>query len=385
MVLYGPIAHWFVIPAFFIAITEFILNKKNRKVPRSSAVLIVTVLLYWLIYVAEGLFVGYNDELLFNIQVKSTLVYFTIAFAFGSNDKNFFRQIVKVFLFAVFLKIPLSFIYAYLNSHEYVFSEFSYVRLAYDGHPSYISFYSIIAFTLLLVYVINREVKTFNFQFLFEILGLFSLSIYIIFLSSKAGVISWIIVCLLVLFKGVLIPNSRRFVIQVLGILLLFTSSTVILFPQLISRFTGIEKVVTNTEILKEGNDSNASRVKLWIAATNLWKEKPVFGQGVNGVNDKLYENIVLSGYEMDRRFNTHNQFLNELVIHGVFGILSIVLIVSVFSYFISNDWWYRILTFLVLLVELGVECMFNRQAGVVIFGMMMGVLMIKLKDINNA
>jgi hypothetical protein len=354
-------------------------------VPRSSAVLIVTVLLYWLIYVAEGLFVGYNDELLFNIQVKSTLVYFTIAFAFGSNDKNFFRQIVKVFLFAVFLKIPLSFIYAYLNSHEYVFSEFSYVRLAYDGHPSYISFYSIIAFTLLLVYVINREVKTFNFQFLFEILGLFSLSIYIIFLSSKAGVISWIIVCLLVLFKGVLIPNSRRFVIQVLGILLLFTSSTVILFPQLISRFTGIEKVVTNTEILKEGNDSNASRVKLWIAATNLWKEKPVFGQGVNGVNDKLYENIVLSGYEMDRRFNTHNQFLNELVIHGVFGILSIVLIVSVFSYFISNDWWYRILTFLVLLVELGVECMFNRQAGVVIFGMMMGVLMIKLKDINNA
>jgi O-antigen ligase len=257
--------------------------------------------------------------------------------------------------------------------------------LAYDGHPSYISFYSIIAFTLLLVYVINREVKTFNFQFLFEILGLFSLSIYIIFLSSKAGVISWIIVCLLVLFKGVLIPNSRRFVIQVLGILLLFTSSTVILFPQLISRFTGIEKVVTNTEILKEGNDSNASRVKLWIAATNLWKEKPVFGQGVNGVNDKLYENIVLSGYEMDRRFNTHNQFLNELVIHGVFGILSIVLIVSVFSYFISNDWWYRILTFLVLLVELGVECMFNRQAGVVIFGMMMGVLMIKLKDINNA
>ena len=382
LVFYCPITHVFVLLALVFAIIERVSVKPRPKLSKTFLLLVAASSAYWLSYVLEGVFRGYTPDLLFSIEVKSTLVYFPIAFALTPLSSWFRKLVLPLFLAALFVKIPISLFHALSNAEIYTFRSFSYISLTYDGHPSFTSFYYVVGFGLLLLKFVEEK-KDYNLgNFLIHVLGLLVLTTYILLLSSKAGVISLGVVCVFFIIKAIYQASIRKRLLQILGIVIIATTISVYSFPELVSRFVGIEKVVTKTEQVLEREDSNASRLKLWSASLDLWKSNPLFGVGDERIDWKIYDQIRASGHHISKPHSSHNQLLHELAAHGIVGGIVFIAMMLSFFYVVSFDKWISILLMALFAVQYGVECMLNWQAGVVTFGIFMGMaLVFRKKD----
>lgn len=383
MVLYAPIAHWFVIPAFLLALFGFIKNKcKIEGLEKGSQKFVfIAVGIYWGIYLVDAIINWNSSDTWFSVQVKSTLLYFPLAFLLQPFPKLFRQRFLIVFLVAILLKIPIALTISYLNSEHMIFRDFTYVRLTYDGHPSYISFYYILGFILLFQEAVKKESIWNKYKFWGCVLVLFLFTVFVFLLSSKAGVISLAAVFGVFVLSAIFKPGNRIAIVKVITVVFSITTLLIYLNPELVSRFTGIQKVVTETDVVQKGNDSNASRINLWIAAKDLWQKAPIFGRGSENIDEQLFEQVEENGASLKRKFNVHNQFLHETIVHGLVGLTSLLLMLLTIFKRISKDRWVGLSVLAVIFIELAVECVLNRQAGVVIFGFLLGVSMIISKD----
>lgn len=375
--IYVQISHWFFLLALPFSIYTAVKEKQNliitfKKLPKPAKYLIGSIFIYFLISIV-GL--AYTSDLksgLSLVELKFTFIYVILIFLMIIPKKKLHSKFIKVFLISAILNALLCYIIAFYRSgFGFQNKFFTYTGLAYHNHPSYLSFYNTVA-----VIILNHKFLT-NWKLgktkiaLISILGsLFSVS-FIVLLSSKAGIATWLIIMFITFIFDV-IHQKQLFA----GLLLLTTSLllfTIIYYnnPSVSNRFKIFVNTVENYEPDILDPESTSSRIDLWKRSYTLIKEKPLLGYGTGSVTKELHK---LNSNPDQKPLNAHNQFINDFVENGIFGLLSLLSVLIFFFLIIRKNIFWSISISLAVGINFLVESMFSRLAGVIFIAVIFGL-----------
>ncbi len=284
-----------------------------------------------------------------------------------------------------FFKPVLDDLYGDIGSNNFYYS---YLSLYF--HPSYTAMYSV--FSLLIISIgIKKRVICFNWKI---ILSITLLIIFILLLSSKAG---WFILILLGLYVFKLLISLKKgikILYFVIPILVLFLALNVYFTPKFSHRLPQIENIIKaitgkdqNDKTVTTGNDGNASRVFIWKASYELFLENFLTGTGTGDAKDELlkkYQEKKMTN-EFQFQLNSHNQFLSTSLYLGLLGLITFLfmlfypLIIS-----IKHSNYVLVGFILLIIINLMVESMFEKQAGLVFYAFFNTLLCSTLVKINS-
>ncbi|MBL7889144.1 MAG: O-antigen ligase family protein [Bacteroidia bacterium] len=302
-------------------------------------------------------------------ETSEKLDHYLLAFVYGCVGYALF---CFGYAFYAFYKPVYTDLYGVLYDLGYNYFYYSYLSSIF--HPSYASMYAVIA--LLAIYYLNRKsIVQFNLKWVSIVV---LLSVYTLFLSSKAGWIGLFLVFLVYLFE--LFRQSKYLLILfvVIGLSTLFYVINVRFAPTYAQR---IPKVETIENAIKEKDEQNnavttssdgtGSRIFVWKASVDVINENLLFGVGTGDSRDKMLEKYLEKQMKTEYEFglNSHNQFLNTAVSIGLLGLLLLLacFIVPFFKALRVKN--ILVIGFVVLVsMNLLFESMFERQAGVIFY-----------------
>jgi len=309
---------------------------------------------------------------------------------------NEFKTLLNVYVFGILISITVLIIrvfYIVINqSYVEQISFFKYIiinrywfftsHFSVFEHPSYLSMK--IMWALIIVSFFSKYFKR-----LIRGLALILFSIAIFLLASKAAIIAWIIL-ILIMFSGFL---SRKIKNSIVEFLLVIITTLVLLIgtyflTNKIARINDfvleIKKAFTNTDINWKNLDQ---RTREWYCAIQLIKEKPIFGHGIEKVEDRMVEEYLKNRWEEEARvrYNAHNQFLETQMTYGIPGTLSLLWMLFTPLIFRKRLMYPKLATAFVLMMTffLMFESMFVRQWGIMFFTLFYCILLIPSKELE--
>jgi O-antigen ligase len=198
------------------------------------------------------------------------------------------------------------------------------------------------------------------------------LSVMVILLSSKAGLLTLALIIMLAA-----VYSWKRMKLKLAGLVIL--GSGVMLFvlgywlvPVAFSRISAAGHAVkAQPEKGRVQAESNADRMAVWVTAIEIIKKNYVFGVGTGDVKDALMEgykkNGLIPAYE--HKFNAHNQYLQTFVTLGLAGFLALVAILLLPALRALKGRQDLYLAFLLIFaMNILFESMLEIQAGVVFY-----------------
>ncbi len=246
---------------------------------------------------------------------------------------------------------------------------FKFSSEARNLHPTYVSFYllTIILYNgnELLNNIHNRR-KT-----IFSIAGILSLSMLVLFLSSKVAFIGLFIVIFLLLGKYARqngkIKQALLLFILFLGVALIgiYKSNLRIKFEQTYEELTNTNR--TNKSYVQ----STGARIWFWKTTTEVIKENPILGVGTGDIRDELSKKYQEKGiiYIQDKGMDSHQQYLQTFAATGLFGFLSLLSMFLLLFYDSIKNRKFLLFGFTLLYFIFGfTESMLETQAGLVFF-----------------
>jgi len=263
----------------------------------------------------------------------------------------------------------------YINSRDT--SEFFYGQLSWYHHASYIAMFLVFSIIILLVYLIERNEELSGIQKRgFPILVAY-FSIIVIFLSSKAGLIS---LALLLTFGALYFIYKKKYFKGVILLIITILGFWLALkfLPDVYSRINNAQEAISNEQLNTKTSESTGERIFIWRSCLQIIEENFLVGVGTGDVKDRLmleYEkNNITTAY--NEKLNAHNQYLQTFISLGIVGLLILLLslILPIIAAFKMRHMIY--LLFLLLIgFNLLFESMFERQAGVVFYAFFNGLL----------
>jgi O-antigen ligase len=377
--VYALSAIAFCLPAFpqalpflvVILLLEWLTNKELKKnfllaVSNTYSLLLMALYLLYVVGLlyTENILAGISD-----LETKATLFIFPLVFA-GIKKLNL-QRILNSFIIGIIAAVIFCFIiacYKYFNSEIKDAAPFLSSNFSYFLHPSYFSMYIVFALVLIFKRLFFLERKYFE-----KILLVFiclCLSITVFLLSSKMGIISFLLIA--GLFPLVFGVQQKKY-LQTGFFILFLVSLTYFGFqrlPHLGLRFENAKKAFFQDEdvYLKDGS---ALRMKSWETTFKLFRDNLWTGVGTGDFKDELIDLYHSTGltYAAERKLNAHNQFLQTAGTLGIVGLI-LLLLNFLFPFFYSVRRKNLIYFFFLLLLfmNLMVESMFERQAGVIFF-----------------
>lgn len=313
---------------------------------------------------------------LFDLEVKASLLIFPLIFV--TLDPRTLEEKWMIRVWFAFIGGCLSSLLFGLGRAFWMWQQsgdimsFFYTGLSYSHHPSYLALYLNLAIALVTIILVEHKsllTKTFRI-FLILLLALFM--VFIVLLSSKAGILGLVIT--LVISMMYLIIRQKLMVEGILGFLLSITFLLLMLnaFPYSVLRLKTASAVMeAHDEVKKDDTEGTAERILIWQAGLRLAWEHFLTGAGTGDVKDVLMAEYEKKGMKAasEQRLNAHNQYLQTTVALGVIGLLVLILILLLpaLQAYRQNNFPYFV--FLVLLgFNLLFESMLETQAGVVFY-----------------
>lgn len=245
-------------------------------------------------------------------------------------------------------------------SHRFTNMEF--VAPFKNMHPIYMGSYYVMALIFMLNSTVHLKKWIQFFVYIFIFTG-------VLFLNSRIIYLSTFLILLLFLIERL---PWQKFALLVT----VFIIALAISLPYLKKTFV-YNKVVNGTiwdlteNIGTHNTDTKAtsdSRMSRWIAAWELFENKPLTGYGTGTENEMLAKKY--KQYQMkvslERMYNSHNQFLGYLVRFGIFGglLILIFLVGSLYTALKHKDLGY--LGFLLMMTSIFlVENYLDRNMGI--------------------
>jgi len=254
-------------------------------------------------------------------------------------------------------------------------------------HPTYLSMYNSLGIGILFFFLKRNKFTSYKLALI--IFTIVFLVIINFLLSSRAGVISTLIVVLLGLFwlffkRLNIIWGTTIFICIVVSFFFLAKKND--RFSYLMDYF-GITKVTNNHTLsadeLEQVVIGTSVRSKIWLEIPRIIEDNWFFGVGIGDTKDVLISNYKKSGilYAADAKLNVHNQYLEILVGIGVIGlfVFLLMLFVGFLKSFLHKD---MLLFMFILIVSINFlfESMFERVFGVMFFSFFYCLLIIKPK-----
>lgn len=313
-------------------------------------------------------------------ELQSFLSFLIFPLLFFGLDKSFYsirnlESLKKFFIAGVLVSTLYSYghsVWMYIQSGEKAW--FYYEKIAETiKHPTYFSMYIAFAISILLN-DIKKTDKFLNFSSFIYIIILLWFTLFIILLSSKAGLISLVLVLLIFGIKAVFFDETKVFhlfkTLFVFGAMIGFYY----LFPTLSTRMNVAGNALNkNDQQLKNElntqHDGSNVRIAIWKVSMNLIKQKSVFGYGSGDVKDVLETECRKTGfsYGADRHFNCHNQFLQTTIAIGLIGLFALLYFLLMPLYRALKTRNFLMIALLVIVIENSLfESILERQYGIV-------------------
>ena len=303
-----------------------------------------------------------------------------------SNDRKIFLSFIFGILIIVLFLVLRSIYIVFSNKDNLNFYDYLKIHISSllsDGfslfeHPSYLSIK--ILWTIILVLLIPKDLTIIKSLRVIMIL-IFSLSIFL--LSSKAGMIAWMIIISIYLLS--FLKNERTHNILILIIVSFFILLTLTIIKTNVRTNLYLDKVKNNLKAEKVDFKNLDQRTREWYTAFQLIKEKPVAGFGIARVEEKMVEMFRKNGFneEADLNLNAHNQFLETQMTFGIAGTLSLFWMLLTPLIFRKRLRFNRLVFPFVGLTAffLLFESMFNRQWGIMFFVLFYCIIVTQKKE----
>lgn len=256
-------------------------------------------------------------------------------------------------------------------------SFFTGLRLVSGAHPSYVAMYSVLA---LLISVDNIFDITQNFRnkFLWSIASI-GYVIFIVLLSSRAGIIAGMIsLPLFIFFRIKKRRNSRWILLSII----VSTLGAFVILAMNNSRIMYSLEDVANNKIRKVLSED--IRFTIWRSAWVVIKAHPLTGVGTGNASTDLKNEFIKLGYSQGlyEDMNAHNQFLEILLENGIIGLIIFLALISYMMYIGMSEHNEFLLVFLLMTVIFFIfESMLNRVAGVMFFPLFAFLLLYYKKE----
>ena len=357
---------------------NFIEKWKQLKSSKNNRYLLAFASIY-LVYLAGTI---YSEQLTgmtgawFTLEVKMSLFVFPLWFSTTNVSQlrpDIYKKIIVSFIWGSFISGMLI-----LNNAVYQYfmekstSVFFYTKLSMVHHPSYLSLIYTFDIALLVNWLFIKKPKNPTKRNAAYVLILF-FQFLIILLSSKAGIISVVLMFVIVMIFTVLKDRaSMKGHFLVAGSLMIIFLFILFLTPPSYNRFFAAERAL-ESKLQADTNhlDGSVARMLIWKSALEIIADNPVLGVGTGDVTTELLNkyhehNIVMAE---EREYNAHNQYLQTYVATGIAGFLALMgcLFAGAFVAFTRKNLLYLVFV-LVFAFNILVESMLERQAGVVFY-----------------
>ena len=388
--LYDRIAAMTIVLIMFTWVIEGKFNQKFQRIKRDKfRVYILSFGLIYLVYLA-GFFYSKNKyHALLDLQTKLSLLVFPLLFATIDESviKNQKSKILYYYVLGCLVTSVVLIIHSFYNFIDsFSADEFFYSKLSWYHHAGYLSMFLVFATGILLYQIHTKTIFNNKSGPLLFTLTIY-LSIFILMLSSKAGILSLVIIFLI--YTGVLIYKKQYLkgaaVLIVLGMAIwgMFT-----FFPVTSSRISEAQQAMINKTIEKGTTDSTSERILIWQSAISIIRENFLFGVGTGDADDALFANYETNQYSgaLENKLNAHNQYLQTFIATGIIGFILLlgILFIPLYPALKRSNVLYLLLLFLVIF-NLLFESMFKRQAGVVFYSFFNGLFFFYMFSENQS
>lgn len=323
-----------------------------------------------------------------NLEIRVSLLIFSLVlFSPGDMMRKRVHILLKVFAVSTFSFLIFCYLYAFYRSlsiqdgslifnpvlPEYTWLNYFYaLEFAIFQHTSYLSMFTLLSFYIALENVFGLSgIKKYQYLWLI-ISGILIISIY--FLSSRAGILTAIITLPVYLFlKFRTIGKLRFFWVSILLITFIFVP--VVLTNPRVNNYQEWRAKHRNA-----GSDVSNDRMIIWSAVRTILGQNLILGVGTGDIQDELNEEFRSKGNIRlaEVNTNTHNQFLEILIEHGLIGLIMFLSMILMMFYIACKSRNILYLIFLLLVViSFLFETMLNRLAGVTFFSLFSFLLII--------
>lgn len=348
----------------------------NNKISNSLAFL-------WIIYLLSLLYSSNMNYGIKSIVQLIQLLLIPFLLNFSIPDKNISR-LKDIFIVSVVVSLLFFIGRAFINSLVFssdgiVFnfynenvsygSYFYYNELVKPHHPSYYAMYLLLAIVLAFPQkwtelTIERKV--------FSVISISLLILGVFLCSSRAGILSAIIIIFILLFK--LIRKSSNYYLSI--IILAFTAFALyylIMNPRINTIYRYINSFYQGEKEQQIYLESTAMmRLKIWpVLIKDFEGYEIIIGKGIGDTKQDMMECYKREGitFALDEKLNAHNQYIQTLYAVGLFGLAVLLYIIS-YAFWLSFK--YRNLVLFLFLVIISVNFMFEsvleRGGGVMFF-----------------
>ena len=309
-----------------------------------------------------------------HLETKLSLLLFPFFILIGVElKKNFINELLKIFIVGCSISIIIclanstfNFIY---NNHS---DSFYYKKLSFIHHPSYYSMYLNFAIGILYINLVSK-VNELKIQKKWSWILIISFTIFIVLVSSRTGWISNVIInsiFMIVLIKRKFFKKRDLLV----GFILLLTAGVFINISSPIkNRFNEIIKHTLYSKKQSNYPSSTSTRIKAWKSTVELIQKNWLTGFGTGIGRIELNKTYVSKGYISlkKKNTNTHNQYLQYLLDHGIIGFLFLffLTIIMLIISLKERDYVYTIFIFL-LIINFMTESILETQSGIVFFAL---------------
>jgi len=351
----------------------------------------LNTLLFAALYLLYGIGLLYSKNLdygLFDLEVKMSLFIFPVIISTVRDEVlsvSMARKILWAFVFGVTASMAGCYsqaIYFYLQNGS--LEVFYYSSLSPLIHPSYMAMY--VCFSLaILFYYLHKGIITGYARKTMVFLLIIIFEVFIIMLSSKAGILGFAIV--LALFTGYLLFEQRQWIRgTITGALLAASFVTLfVTFPLSSERFEQTRDALEQADVNADKvANSTGERILIWWYSFEITNDNFLVGVGSGDVKDHL-----LAKYqekEMDNALllslNAHNQYLQSMIALGIVGLIALLLTIVLPALYSVEQKHYLYLIFLILIgFNFLFESMLETQAGVVFYAFFNAYLFAIKKD----
>lgn len=357
-----------------LAILIFIFNTRIKyQFQKNWKYILLFSSVFW-VYAFGLLYTENMDYGILDIILKFSFLVFPVIFGLLSTKQisiNNFHLILQSFVALTFISALLCLFNA---SNKYMIqgesAVFFYSQLSSLMHPSYYALYLNFALIIMLYQILDtNSISHKSIRITYKILVPFFI-VFIILLESKAGLLSLFSILAFVSLYVFIYQKKMKKALVYTSLSIVLISTIFTLIPNSTNRIDAVVESVEEAGTA-ENHSVSAARIYLWQAAWELFKEKPLFGYGTGDVKDVLLQEYSLQNNTraVTQNYNPHNQFLQSAVAVGILGLLSMLLIVAfpIYFGFKKRNLLYFLLGIL-MAINLLVESMFERQAGVMFF-----------------
>ncbi len=375
--LYKHVTVWLLLllAVNVLLVADYNSKLKEFKINKKSAYVLGFTFLYFL-YLIGLLNTSNFDYAFFDLEVKFSMLLLPVIF-FLIKDAFFTKELLRkyfiAYLWGVFANVIICLIIAF---YKYIFiyhssSVFFYSSVSFFFHPSYLSMYLNFGIIILLFSSfsnIKPLIQKKNISIALQLVFL----IFIFLLSSKAGIISLILIYLFYVLYTIFVRKRYKSGLLILFILFLGVIVLLTTMPFVKERLkVAFDALKNRNEAIKADGESSADRILIWGTSVDVIKQNLLLGVGTGDVKDVLLNEYKEKGinFAYQQKLNAHSQYLQTFITLGISG--GIVLLLSLFLpmiYSIKRHYYLYLMFLLLIVFNISVESMFENQAGVIFY-----------------